>query len=110
MEISDKLTEFYQEEQKIEYDANNKIRKIKSDKYNKLCKLNRERRVFILSNMPFKYGDRLFYHCDKGSGYYGIFKGIRNWKVVMEITTKTGRRKFKDFEIDIKSIRALKKI
>lgn len=110
MKLSEKLKEFRTLESDIRVDSAHKIYHIQTERDEKLRALKQDRRMVIFCNMPFRYGDRLYYYCDKGSGYYGIFKGIRNYKVVMEITTKTGRRKFRDFEINMENILALRKI
>lgn len=41
----------------------------------------------IMDALDLHPGDKLFYEC-KGSGYYGIFKGYRDNKIVMDVHSK----------------------
>ena len=52
--------------------------------------------VYIFEQLPFNIGDMLHYKCG-GSGYVGIYKGIKNGWIYMDICNKSGELKGKEF-------------
>lgn len=100
MQINDKLN-LYKAElliinkdyYKIINDLENEIKIKKIERDDKLnCIQNNISKIkceIIERHLPFKVGDFIHYRC-KGSGYYGIFKGIEEGQVVMDVCSKGG--------------------
>lgn len=119
MELKDELNKFYKARNELElkkskdkYELHFKHsdilkyeEKLLDEKYERILDILFEKTRFeILKNINFKFRQRGFYRTSKGSGYYLRFKGINGNDAIFEITTKAGRRKFKDFKINILSI------
>ena len=71
------------------HERDEKIKSIQRE----IDKLNCE---IICKYLPFKIGDMIYYQC-KGSGYYGIFKGVEDNQLIMEVCTKGGTPKNYEF-------------
>ena len=88
-----------------------KIKEIKAEREEKLGNMTRflETKIsdFIKENVKFNKNDKLYYPCDKGSGYYLKFNRIESENIILDIYTKGWKFKENEFILPLRCFASL---